>query len=57
MSELGGLWQHKHTQHAPYATKMTNLMILVAQAKWTCCCGMDIFAVYKIVIIIVIILR
>ena len=33
MSEFGGLWQHKHTQHAPYASKIINLMIVVAQRK------------------------
>ena len=33
VSQFGGLWQHKHTQHAPWATDIINLMILVTQRK------------------------
>ena len=33
MSEFGGLWQHQHTKHALYATKIISLMIVVAQRK------------------------
>ena len=48
LSDCVGLWQHKHAQQAPLSTKIINLLIVVAQTQWACCCSMDIFAIYKL---------